>query len=290
MPVKPLDHEEHLAEVMAKADLDVRMVTALAGDRHLNAREQDILNRLVAERGEGLYADMLYTLTHRSFPPKQAKHLWEEVSSHRKQLKIKLGRDVGIALAAHDYLSNVAGLLKSVTLIEEAKLASLASVATRDGLTNLFDQTSFKHRLKEELERQERYGGPLSLVMFDLDHFKSINDTYGHSEGDAVIRNVADILRGQIRKIDTAARYGGEEFSVILPEVDTPAAIIFAERLREKVQNSFSETPYKVTISIGIYTNPQGRNDVPENLIKQADSHLYVAKRTGRNRVCAADA
>lgn len=279
-------HQEELADIMATAELDIRFVIALAGDRTLNARERAILQRMYDERGEGLYSDILSVLTHRSFPPKQARHLWDEITEHRKNLKSKLGRDVGIGVAAHDYLTNIASLMQAVSIVEESKMSSLASVATRDGLTGLFDQTSFKHRLKEELERQSRYGGPLSLVMFDLDKFKSINDTYGHTEGDIVLKNVSDILVRQARRIDTTARYGGEEFSVILPEVDNKAAFIFAERLRQKVMESFQDNPYPVTISIGIATNPAEAIESADNLIKRADTQLYKAKNSGRNKVC----
>lgn len=282
------NREEELADIMNRAELDVRMVTALCGDRPLNAREQDTLNRLLSERGDGLYADMLYTLTHRAFPVKQARHIWDEITNHRKAINAKLGRDVGIAVAAHDYLTNASGLMKGVTIIEESKMASLANVATRDGLTGLFDQTSFKHRLKEELERQVRYGSPISLVMFDIDHFKQVNDNHGHAEGDRVLRQVADVLRQQVRLMDTAARYGGEEFAIILPEVEQQAAYIFAERLRQNVETFFKakEQPFPITISLGLKTAYQETNLTPEGFIIATDEQLYKAKRGGRNQVC----
>lgn len=284
-PIKKT-HQEELADIMANAELDIRFVIALAGDRNLNARERDILQRMYDERGEGLYSDILSVLTHRSFPPKQARHLWDEITEHRKTLRSKLNRDVGISVAAHDYLANIASVMQAVSIVEESKMSSLASVATRDGLTGLFDQTSFKHRLKEELERQSRYGGPLTLVMFDLDKFKNINDTYGHAEGDIVLKQVSDILVRQARRIDTTARYGGEEFAVIMPEVESKAAFIFAERLRQKVMESFNESQYPVTISIGIATNPTEAVENAENLIRRSDAQLYKAKNSGRNRVC----
>jgi len=282
------NREEELANIMNRAELDVRMVTALCGDRPLNAREQDTLNRLLSERGDGLYADMLYTLTHRAFPIKQARHIWDEITNHRRNVNAKLGRDVGIAVAAHDYLTNASGLMKGVTIIEESKMASLANVATRDGLTGLFDQTSFKHRLKEELERQVRYGSPISLVMFDIDHFKQVNDNHGHAEGDRVLRQVADVLRQQVRLMDTAARYGGEEFAIILPEVEQQAAFIFAERLRQNVESFFKskEQPFPITISVGLKTAYQDQPHTPEGLVIATDEQLYRAKRSGRNQVC----
>lgn len=278
--------KQELADMASRPDLDIRMVSALSGDRTLNEREKYILNRLKEERDEGLYSDMLYALTHKSFPSKQAKKLWDEITAHRATLRNLLGRDLGISVAAHDYLTNIAKLLSGVALIEETKMASLATSASKDGLTNLFDQATFRHKLKEELERKIRYGGSLSLVMFDLDHFKQINDTYGHPEGDIVLKKVSEILQEQVRKMDTPARYGGEEFAVILPEVDAGSAFIFAERLRQAIVSGFEDNAFPVTVSLGIACAGQTEELTPEELIKKADKQLYNAKKQGRNRVC----
>lgn len=281
------DQKQELADMTGRPDLDVRMVSALAGDRTLNEREKHVLGRLAEERGDGLYSDMLYALTYKSFPSKQAKKLWDDIVAHRLLLKEHLGRDAGISVAAHDYLTNVANLLRGVAMIEETKMSSFATSASKDGLTGLFDQATFRHRLKEELERQIRYGGQLSLVMFDLDHFKKINDTYGHPEGDVVLKKVADIVLEQIRKMDTAARYGGEEFAVILPEVDAKSAFIFAERLRQAIFAAFEHNHFSVSVSVGLAAaDPHTEIDSP-TLIKYADEQLYKAKQSGRNRVCA---
>lgn len=281
-------HKNELADMASRPDLDIRMVSALAGDRTLNEREKQTLLRLKEERGDGIYSDLLYALTYRSFPSKQSKHLWNEITAHRASLKSSLGRDVGISVAAHDYLTNVSQLLKGVAVIEETKMSSFASTASKDGLTGLYDQATFKHRLKEEMERQIRYGNPFTLVMFDLDHFKSINDTYGHAEGDIVLKKVADILLAQARKMDTAARYGGEEFAVILPEVEEASAFIFAERLRQSVEENFKDGEFSVTISMGLAACMPDVDETPDNLIRRADEQLYKAKNAGRNRVCAA--
>lgn len=278
--------EDELVNI-THGDIDLRMVVAVAGDRMLNAREQNTWERLKEERGEFLYADMLYTLTHRSFPSKQAKILWQDIISHRKQLKNHLGRDVGISVAAHDYLENVLCLLKGVTIIEESKMESFANVATHDGLTGLCDHKTFKHRLKDEMERSTRYGGVVSLIMFDIDHFKNVNDTYGHAEGDAVLRELSDIIRIEVRRVDTAARYGGEEFAVILPEVAKEDALIFAERLRKHVEKDFLEGDIHITISLGVATLQSTDNITVESFIKLADAKLYEAKESGRNRVCS---
>ena len=278
--------ENELVNIISQGDIDLRMVVAIAGDRALNAREQNTLERLQAERGEFLYADMLYTLTHRSFPSKQANILWGDILSHRKQLKNHLGRDVGISVAAHDYLENVASILNGVSIIEASKMESFANAATHDGLTGLCDHTTFKHCLKDELERLTRYGGCLSLVMFDIDHFKNVNDTHGHAEGDAVLREISDIIRMEIRRLDTAARYGGEEFAAILPEVSKEEAYVFAERLRLHIEKDFTKGSIPITISLGISTLNSGNDETVESFVKMADSKLYEAKNNGRNCTC----
>ena len=280
-----LTREEELAGIIKGPRLDMRTVSALAGDRTLNAREQDMIQRLQSERGEGLYSDVLYALTHKSFPPRQARQLWQAICTHRELLKRQLGRDAGICVAAHDYLVNMERLLSDVSLIDARKLESFANVATRDGMTGLIDHATFQLNLREEMERQSRYGGKVSLVMLDIDHFKQINDTFGHTEGDRVICQLADILRTTVRRMDVAARYGGEEFAVILPEVDTEAAFIFAERLRQKVETAFAQGSIQVTISAGIATSNSTIAFTPADLIKTADAHLYAAKKAGRNRV-----
>ena len=229
------NHKDELADMAGRPDLDIRMVSALAGDRNLNEREKQTLLRLKEERGDGIYSDLLYALTYRSFPSKQAKHLWDEITNHRSAMKTVLGRDIGIGVAAHDYLTNVSNLLNSVAVIEESKMSSFANTASKDGLTGLYDQTTFKHRLKDEMERQIRYGNTFTLVMFDLDHFKSVNDNFGHAEGDIVLKKLALLLDEQNRIEDIVARIGGEEFVILLNHCDADEAIKKAQSLRIKI-------------------------------------------------------
>ena len=265
----------------------MRIIAALAGDRELNAREEAILEKLRRERGEGLFSDMLYALTHKAFPSRQARTIWGEICRHREALSKQLQRDPGIAVSAHDFLTNKAGLLKSLSLIEEQKLHMLANGATHDGLTGLMDKKAFLNRLQEELSRQHRYGGLLSLVLLDIDHFKRLNDTHGHADGDAVLVQVADILREQTRTTDLPARYGGEEFAVLLIGVSQAGGLTFCERLRQRVASFFAETPYDCTISLGLAESLQTENASANDLIRRADKQLYHAKHNGRNRVSA---
>ncbi len=166
--------------------------------------------------------------------------------------------------------------------------AKLYEESITDGLTGLYIHKYFQARLEEELKRIKRYGGKLALVMFDIDHFKSFNDTYGHQQGDIVLKYVAKILKNTVRQdVDVPCRYGGEEFAVIMPNTDHEGAAIFAERLRKNVeQYEFpgQEFPVKVTISLGVAV---ALDDAKERLelIKKADIALYYSKENGRNQV-----
>ncbi len=173
------------------------------------------------------------------------------------------------------------------TSIANARLhAELEQKATTDSLTGLSNHRLFQQKLGEELKRADRYEKPLSLLFMDIDHFKNVNDTYGHPVGDIVLRGVANILRGEIREVDLAARYGGEEFAVILPDTDGAGAKKIAERLRRVIMAmtfSSQERSLKVTTSIGIATVPADAK-TKEELIERADEALYQAKHLGRNR------
>jgi diguanylate cyclase (GGDEF)-like protein len=168
---------------------------------------------------------------------------------------------------------------------------ALEQLASVDGMTGLNNRRHFHVLAESEWSRFKRYGRPLALLMIDIDLFKSINDSYGHDAGDAVIRSVAQILQNQKRASDIAARLGGEEFALILPEATLDSAMAAAERLRQLVADcviSFEDRPISVTISVGVSACRADTAGIDE-LLKQADVALYEAKRTGRNRVCRFD-
>lgn len=160
--------------------------------------------------------------------------------------------------------------------------------AIRDGLTGLYNHAYLQERLREELSRAQRYQRPLSLVLADLDHFKVINDTFGHTEGDRFLRLFSEILRAHFREIDLPARYGGEEFAVIMIEASREEAVAAAERVRQHVDRSgaLDVNGQKVSMkaSFGVAAFPEDAIYV-EELIARADEALYGAKRLGRNRV-----
>jgi len=165
--------------------------------------------------------------------------------------------------------------------------AELYELAIKDGLTNLFVHSYFQTRLENEMFRAQRYNSNISLLMIDIDHFKKINDMYGHQEGDGILKKFASILLSNTRKVDIAARYGGEEFAVILPETDATGARQVAENFKKLVENGkfiIKGKNITITASIGVATWDK-KSDKME-FIRKADTCLYKAKANGRNRIC----
>ena len=166
--------------------------------------------------------------------------------------------------------------------------ADLYNKAIRDGMTKLYISKYFRERLQEEWNRSSRKKHTLSVVIFDIDNFKVINDTYGHQAGDRVIKEVAIVLHNNCRNIDIPCRYGGEEYTVILPETTREEAISFAERIRlivEGLRLEYEDISMRFTLSGGIATIPDLDAKDPSNLIEMADMALYYSKKKGRNTV-----
>jgi len=160
--------------------------------------------------------------------------------------------------------------------------------AVTDSLTGLYNHMEFQKHLTEELERSHRYGSEFSLLMLDLDHFKMVNDAYGHQVGDSILKEMAQHLKGQLRTVDKVFRYGGEEFAVILPETGHSGAKVIAEDLCRRIAASTYDTDtdqaLKITVSIGAASFPYDA-ELREDLIGAADQALFTAKRAGRNRI-----
>lgn len=162
---------------------------------------------------------------------------------------------------------------------------ALREQATHDGLTGLLNRNSILEKLDEELSRAARAGTPVSVLMADLDRFKSINDTHGHLVGDAVLREAARRLKSAARRYDSVGRYGGEEFLIVLPGCDASHAATQAERIREAIGATpllAPAQPIPVTVSVGVSCSS---HCAPESLVREADEALYEAKGEGRNRV-----
>lgn len=168
---------------------------------------------------------------------------------------------------------------------------ALREQACHDGLTGLFNRITILEMLQNEIGRSRREKTPMSLLMLDLDHFKKINDTYGHLAGDAVLREAAKRMKAVVRQYDAVGRYGGEEFLVLMPGSDVENSMAQAERIRQIIAAEpcpFGEANIPMTCSIGFASTASGIAPIPNELIREADSALYEAKRSGRNRTVAA--
>lgn len=246
------------------------------------------LDKLIKKEGSQVCSVILHVLTHLDLDAEVAEKYWRETISHHKEMTTVFGRDVNLRTAICDYFCSVRKSLKSPVVVEikvfEAKLKSLQY----DMLTGLYTRSSFEETIVKEIARSERYEIDLSLLFFDLDNFKNINDSYGHPAGDQVLKNVSQIIIKAIRTTDIAARYGGEEIVVILPATGKVDALALGERIREKVQNDIcehEEKDIKVTISGGVASYPIDAN-TSTDLITFADKALYVAKGSGKNKIC----
>ena len=172
--------------------------------------------------------------------------------------------------------------------IESAYHEAIHNMAIQDGMTGIHNKRYFMEFVEREIAVATRHGHPLTLVMFDVDHFKKINDGFGHLAGDAVLKDLAGRIRPRIRREDLFARYGGEEFACVLPSTALGGGIVFAEHLRTLTEERpclFEDKAIPFTISVGVTTMHRETGVDPQTLIKRADENLYAAKRGGRNRV-----
>ncbi|EKO40271.1 MAG: diguanylate cyclase (GGDEF) domain-containing protein [Solidesulfovibrio magneticus str. Maddingley MBC34] len=195
-----------------------------------------------------------------------------------------LGKDQVQALYAS--VNHLALALKNAALFNQVKIR-----ADHDGLTRIHNRRAFDERLIDELRRHQRYRHAMSLLMVDIDHFKGINDRYGHLVGDHVLREVGRILSETLRSTDFTARYGGEEFVVILPQTAEEQARILAERLRGAIADArfvHDGEAFSITVSIGVSALQPGALTRRKDLLEKADKALYQAKNLGRNQVCTA--
>jgi diguanylate cyclase (GGDEF)-like protein len=165
-------------------------------------------------------------------------------------------------------------------------------MAISDSLTGLYVHQYFKQKLAHEMEIAQKYRLPISLLLFDIDHFKKFNDTYGHQTGDYILKQLAEFVQQTVPATGICARYGGEEFVIILPETNVSEAVTIADELRSKIESlrlAHSNNEFRITVSVGVsghdYKTRKTVTKLPETLVKQADTALYSAKESGRNCV-----
>lgn len=267
---------ESLQDYRAPLDPKALLTLCFEKEQAVNRRlpEDAYVPRIGGERPEGLFRSLLavpvqtdrgvaFALVVESRRP-------SPFSEHQKQLLLTVARAAGFALSR-------------ARLFQEKEL-----LANRDGLTGVLNHRAFKDRFLGELLRANRYGYQIAILMLDIDHFKKVNDTFGHPAGDKVLREAAAALSSAVRAgSDLLARYGGEEFVCMLVDTDMEKTRETAERIRSAVEDlSFEmpQGPFRVTLSIGVALYPQDGRQGPD-LLARADKALYRAKQTGRNRV-----
>ncbi len=263
--------------------------------RHYNIDEAGVWVEAIRERRPVIHNDYAALPNKRGLPPGHAVVLREMVIPVFRNGLIVAILGVGNKPTPYtEYDLQTASLLADLAwdIVESKRLeAELVEMATTDFLTGLLNRRHFLSTMEGELNRLKRFDIPRAAVlMLDLDHFKRVNDTYGHAAGDAVLKHFAGLIRVELRKVDNGGRIGGEEFAILLLGAELNAALAFAERLRNTVHGTpldFEGQRIAITVSIGIaMLSPDDAG--PDDALTRADKALYEAKHSGRNRVCCA--
>lgn len=273
------------------SDLRQKVIDSLSSSKNGNTDFFSSISSLANEEGELVYVTLLNVLTQLDFSPEDARKNWEKIVEHKNNLKKKLGHSVSLMTAVCYYFSDIEKNISTPAIIELQILEETKKQSHSDGLTGLFNRRYFDEALQGEKNRAQRYNSTFSVFFIDLDHFKKLNDTYGHQAGDLTLKVVAEILQTMKRTEDTACRYGGEELVLILPETEKINALVIAERIRKRVEETvleFEGTKFSVTLSGGIASYPSDGKEIHE-LVQAADVALYQAKESGRNRILIHD-
>jgi diguanylate cyclase (GGDEF)-like protein len=269
---------------------DISCVVVAEGGRPLGLiSERTVVRRLARDRGLDVPANRAMSRPVRTCPPRTGlTHALDTMREmHIRRLAV-VGGDgslVGI-ITQSDLLEATNRQLADLTRAH----GQLRQTAMRDELTGLYNRRAFNEAFRTELERARRYGGLLAMVLFDLDHFKLVNDRFGHAAGDDVLRRFARIVSGCCRDVDVPARPGGEEFAVLVPAAGTRAARVYAERVRRETEAMMfhhAGQQFRVTVSAGVCKWTRSVSSM-RAMMAEADKAMYQAKRSGRNRVCVA--
>ncbi len=245
------------------------------------------LEAIVEKEGDLVFPVLLNVLTQLEFSDLEAKGIWEEILKHRKKISQSLSRQVNLLTAICDYFLTVRKAFTYPKVVELKVFEEASHYSKCDYLTGLYNRGYFEEALQGEISRAKRYKTEFSLIFFDIDNFKRINDTVGHLGGDLALSKIADLIRTEKRGEDIAARYGGEELVLVLPSTSKSNAVIKAERIRQKISElplSFGGINFSVTMSGGIATYPHDAITA-EGIIECADQALYRSKASGKNQI-----
>jgi diguanylate cyclase (GGDEF)-like protein len=260
--------------------------------RHLDCASERLdaeLHGLEQAFGDRVYSELIYLLSHLRFDASEARTHWRGILGHRDSMQERMGSFVDLRVALASYFLQVQPRLENPKIIELRMFEEATASAYRDELTGLYNYRFFEECLRREILAGERCSLPVSLVMIDIDNFKTFNDRNGHPAGNKALAGVGGLLSMALRKLDAPIRYGGEEFAMVLPATTK----VNAKRLAERIRKSVASYPFRsgtagdhesLTVSLGVATFPADARDV-EGLVCCADKALYHAKAAGKNRV-----
>jgi diguanylate cyclase (GGDEF)-like protein len=267
-----------LVDIESKGRVSSKSINALSDSPLL-------LKQYLESSISNTFSELLFRLTHETYTEDKANELWDQIVTHKENLENKIGRNVGILVTALDYLTNISGHISNPKIMDDLRIEEAANMATRDSLTGLYLRGVFDFSIERMILEHNRYGKNLSLLFADIDDFKHVNDRYGHQTGDCVLRRIGNLFLTGIRQADFPARYGGEEIAVILSETSIDQAVTLADKLREDVCRSFKVEGPEVTVSIGVSYIHEPDITTTADLVRHADKALYIAKRSGKNKV-----
>lgn len=258
-----------------------------AGDLADHVKSEEEFLSSLDQMPNTYYQELIFALIQIRLPEEEAKHDWKKIVAHKAEMSRKLERNVGIHVAVLDYYTNIKRRLSDPKIMSAREYADTASRALSDNLTKAYNRDYLEQELKRLFISAKAEGRTFSVLMLDLDHFKTYNDVNGHIKGDIALIQLVKILHAVCSGQNTVARYGGEEFTVLLPDKGIKEAFATAERIRESVYeyrfvNEQCLPNGRLSVSIGISTY---RDDIkaPDEILEEADVALYRAKGSGRN-------
>jgi diguanylate cyclase (GGDEF)-like protein len=265
-------------------------LSALLHREALRTRDLEAeLGKLEKAHGGEVYSEWIHLLCRLRFEPDEAGEHWRRILEHQAGMEKQIGSSVDPRVALIHYFLEIQPRLESPIVIEMGLFEEARESAYRDELTGLRNYRFFAENLEHEVRRSDQVNQPVSLVMIDIDDFKTYNDCQGHQEGNHALAIIGRLLLEAVRVIDGVARFGGEEFSMVLPTTPKMGAKLVAERARQAIeQQAFRgeelQPGGKLTVSLGIATYP-GDADSAEELLRNADRAMYAAKAKGKNLV-----
>lgn len=242
---------------------------------------------LVQSKGESVLPILLHLFTHLDFDAKESKQIWEDILQNHRNLNSTLGREVKLLTSICDYFLSIRKSFTNPKVVELQLFEEANHNSKCDTMTGLYNRGYFTDALTGEVSRSKRQHAEFSLIFFDLDNFKAVNDQYGHLAGDMVLTRLAEMVKKEKRTEDTAARFGGEEILLLLAGTNKVNALVKADRIRQRIealQFNYKGNKFHVTVSGGIASFPTDAQ-TGKDLIDAADRAMYRAKSAGKNQI-----